>query len=255
MKKIDITQCWGKKENCTAICEFKETCRNKFNEQKENTHYQIQHISVPNLIYDPQDEERNEKDSPVNIYFSTEEEKEVDNTIDLPGISIPPSALPAVMTVLEKIADFYFHTPNVFEALMNAIFKGKSQSDLAKEKHVSRQCINKRLLQELTIAQKRNDIQERRDRELRTAQAEYRNKINSLAARDDFLKTLSCRDFHIYHCRFIKKHTAKHTATLCNCDIRTVFRVSQFIRRKLDISVTTPGRRKKRNAKKNTDND
>jgi hypothetical protein len=254
IQQSDITKCWGKKKDChNKSCQHRETCFNKLNESREDLHYQYQHISVPSLIYDPQDGEQS--DETTAAYFSAEEDLPTETPLELSGITLPPSSVPVVMSVLERVAEFYFHTPNVFEALMNSVFRGKSQSDLAKEKHVTRQCINKRLLQELTIAQKSNDIQERRDRALQETQEEYRKKLKSIEDRQEFLKKLSPRDLQIYHCRFTRNYTAKHTAILCKCDIRTVFRVSQFIRRKMQFSVMKSGRRKKKHEKNNTDND
>lgn len=73
----------------------------------------------------------------------------------------------------------------MLDALLNMVFKGKTQSELAREKHITRQCENKRLLRELGIAQKRNDIQERRDRELEEKKREISDRLAELRQRDE----------------------------------------------------------------------
>ena len=69
----------------------------------------------------------------------------------LKEISVPAESLPFIYKVLERIAKFYFTMPNVFQQLMNAIYHGKSQSYIAREKKISRQLANKRLMKEIGL--------------------------------------------------------------------------------------------------------
>ena len=131
--------------------------------------------------------------------------------------------------------------------LMQSIFKGKNQSDAAREKGITRQGLNKRLLYELGIAQKRNDIQERRDRELAAAKKEYADKMEDLRQKDEFFKTLSDRDWSIYRKVFVDGESYPNVAKALKCSERTVYSVASFLRSKVGKNcVISRGRKAKR---------
>lgn len=249
MSNESCIECYGKfpddprypKTICKkrSSCELGGPCLDCSREEKSNIHYNFQYESVGSVSFDPN---RSDSDDEQNVaakaYFEATDASSGSSDLNLLGIDIPDDSVDIVKTVIEKLSEFYFYSPAVFEALMNSIMLNKSQSDLAREKHISRQCENKRLLRELGIAQKRNDVQHRRDRELAEAKKSYENKLQELRHKDSFLRTLSNRDWLIYKLRFIDGCTVKSTARQANVTERTVYRVSAFLHSNLDNSVT-----------------
>ena len=187
------------------------------------------------MIYDPNDNGHDEDtQSAIEAYFSAEEKTEKSYSLELDGLSISEDALPVVMTVVEKIAGFYFDKPKTFDALMKMVFQNKSQSDIARDENVSRQCINKRMLKELGIAQKRNDIQQRRDRELAEKKQELDDQLEKLRQQDAILKTLSPRQWSVYVKVFVDGCSIGSAAKQLNLHKTQVARCVQFLRSKLN---------------------
>lgn len=235
----DKIRCFGKNVSCPqrSDCELGAPCLNRAREFLDDYHFGKQHICVSQVEYDPNRDDHDDADEIARAYFEAAAESSAPAPLELDGITIPPDALPVVMHVLEKIAEYYFHTPHVLDALFNTVFRGKSQSDIAREKHITRQCENKRLLRELGIAQKRNDIQARRDRELESRKREFDSRLAELRRRDEFLSSLTEREWRIYLHRFCERRSARSTAELTHCNIRTVFRVSHKLRSGLGENV------------------
>lgn len=250
----DKIVCYGKFNECDKCfhCELKSPCRNRTDEQKENLRYHFQHVSIPQIFFD--DNEDTALSQEVKEAVAECSEKEIETETDTPlvlkDIVISPEAKDVVLEVVRRLADFYFHTPHVFEAIMKNSFQGKSQSDIAREKFITRQCENKRLLKDLGIAQKRNDIQARRDRELAEAKAEYTQKCEDLRQKDEFLCTLSDRDWRIYKLHFIDGCSEISTANQVGCSRRTVSTVAQFLRSKLNENCTIVKRGRKKKCQK-----
>jgi hypothetical protein len=230
MEKENQYKCYGTL-NCSKRknCKLGECCLSRAKEEKEDISYSRKNVSVNEILYDP-NKSPQEFITENDFYF--DEEEEVKKVLELCDIDIPVEALPFCLALISKIQDFYFLTPQIFDALMNSIFKGKSQSDLAKERHISRQCVNKRLLKEINIMQKRNDVQERRDKELANAKKMYSDKVEELNNIEENLRSLSEKQLKIYICRIKNKMTASETAKKCNCSIRTVFRISDYLQKK-----------------------
>lgn len=240
MPNNDIEKCYGSL-NCAEreTCPWGEPCLSRAREPMEDRHFQIQHVSVPCVIYDPtKTDDDEETQSAVEAYFTAEEKSEAPEVIELDGLTVSGDAIPVVMQVLERLASFYFDTPKTFDALMKMIFKGKRQSDLARDEHVSRQCINKRLFKELGIAQKRNDVQERRDRELAKKTQELDDKLEELRIKDNFLKTLSAREWNVYVKVFVDGCSIGSTAKQLDLHKTQVARCVQFLRSNLNKMCT-----------------
>ena len=230
MEKENQYECYGTlKCSKRKDCELGECCLSRAKEEKEDISYSRKNVSVNEVLYD---QNKAPEEFITENNFEFDEEEEVKKVLELCDIDIPVEALPFCLAIISKIQDFYFLTPQIFDALMNSIFKGKSQSDLAKERHITRQCVNKRLLKEINIMQKRNDIQERRDKELSNAKKMYSDKIEELNTIENSLKSLSEKQLKIYICREKNKMTAIETAKKCNCSIRTVFRISDDLQKK-----------------------
>lgn len=248
----DKIDCYGKRIDCPrrADCELGSPCFNRARESADDLHYQYQHVSVPQMEYDPCEDREHETDQVAKAYYEAAVESDDPSPLELDGISIPPDVLPVVYKVLEKIAEYYIHTPHVFDALINTVMRGKTQSDIAREKHITRQCVNKRLLRELGIAQKRNDIQARRDRELHEKKREYDARLDDMRRRDEFLSSLSERDWRVYKLVFVDGVSYESAARTLECSKRTIIRVSLFLRSKLNGNVTVSIGRRPKNPKK-----
>lgn len=251
----DKVGCWGnfnKSQRC-AECELRQPCQSKTDEPKENLRYHFQHVSVPHVFFDGAEKEGlDEKIIEAALEYhnlSTEDNEPADLQLD--GLTIPEELIQIVYKVIDRLADFYFHTPHVFEAIMKRSMQGKSQSDIARENHITRQCVNKRLLRDLNIAQKRNDIQQRRDRELAEAKADYTRKTEELRQKDEFLQSLSERNWMIYKLHFIDGCSEESTAKQLGCCRRTVSSVAQFLRENLAGNCTNVKRGRKKNGKNN----
>lgn len=256
----DKVQCYGTYSNCAKCrkCELSSPCQNRTDEPKENMKYAFQHISVPQVYFEGGEHGETENEElveAVNAYYNSADEPQKEHHLVLDGIVIPENVKFIVFEIVGRLAEFYFHTPNVFEAIMKNAFEGKSQSDIAREKFITRQCENKRLLKDLGIAQKRNDIQERRDRELAEAKAEYTQKCEDLRQKDEFLCSLSERNWLIYKYHFIDGCSEESTANQVGCSRRTVSTVAQFLREKLDKNCTIIKRGRKKNGKNHKKND
>lgn len=230
MQKENQYSCYGTL-TCSKRkdCELGECCLDRAKEEKENISYSRKNVSVNEVLYD---QNKAPEEFVIENNFEFDEQHDTEKILELCDINIPPDALPFCLALISRIQDFYFITPQIFDTLMNSIFKGKSQSDLARERHITRQCVNKRLLKEINIMQKHNDIQERRDKELATAKKMYSDKIEELNTLEENLKSLPEKHLKIYMCRAREKMTAKQTAKKCKCSIRTVFRISEELQKK-----------------------
>ena len=251
----DKVECYGHYSSCAKCrkCELSSPCQNRTDEPKENLKYQFQHISVPQVFFEGGEHgeaENEELIEAANAYYNKESETTAPENLVLDGITIPENAKFLVFEVVARLAEFYFYTPSVFEAIMKNAFEGKSQSDLAREKFISRQCINKRLLRELGIAQKRNDRQERRDRELAEAKSNFERQTEELRQKDKFLCSLSERNWLIYKYHFIDGCSEESTANQVGCSRRTVSTVAQFLRENLDKNCTIIKRGRKKKCQK-----
>lgn len=257
----EIIECYGKYpvkdgiDRCArrAECPWGESCLSRSREGLDAMHYHIANVSVGFLHYDSgADDDGSERmyandteeieakaEQAIMNQHSCEENEEQDLHLD--GITIPGAKYGVCMRVIERIAQMYFSTPSSFDMLMKSVFKGKNQSDVAKEEGITRQGLNKRLLYELGIAQKRNDIQQRRDRELNQIKMEYSGKLEELRELDAFFRSLSERDWRIYRMVFLEKKSYSKAAREIGCSLKTVYRVSKVLRSKMDENVQIDG--------------
>ena len=262
-----MVQCYGKRpvkdgvDQCPrrAECPWGEMCLSRSREKLDADHYHIANVSVGFMLYDPNAED----DGTPRIYADETAEREAmaekevltragadaaddeeEKDVELEEITIPGAEYESVLAAIGRIADLYFSAPASFDMLMKSVFQGKNQADAAREKGITRQGLNKRLLYELGIAQKRNDIQERRDRELAAAKREYADKVEELRKKDEFFRTLSERDWKIYRMVFVDGVSYSAAANALNCSRKTVYRVSTFLRSKLLGNVHIPVGRK-----------
>lgn len=180
-------------------CELGAPCLSRSREPSDDEHYQNQNISVPHMIYDP-NEDGGEDDEISKTFYEYDGVRieQGAGDLELDGLVIPAAQRPLFCDIISKLAEFHRKSPKTLEFLFASTLKNQSQSSFAREKKVTRACVNKWLLTELKIAQKRNDAQERRDREL--AQAKKRLKLaeEQAASRAEAFTRMSGAEFAVY---------------------------------------------------------
>ena len=243
----DIIDCYGKhridctgKDRCPRRkdCEWGSACLSAANEQADNIHYQRANISLSNMIFDEDFLQRQgcslERSEQVEqITASAMEPEEQPENVLLGDRDFSREEYEAVCSALEEVSKLYFDTPTAFDCLMRKLYKGQKQSDVARERGVKRQAVNKRLLHELGIAQKRSGFQEQRERELENAKKEYQKTTEELRLKDKFLASLNERDWMIYKKAFVDGESRNVIAAELKIGTATVSRVIQFLRSKL----------------------
>lgn len=240
----EMQKCYGKcrienrKDQCLRRkeCPWGEACLSLANEEAESIHYHRANISVGFMLFDP-----NNTDG--NTYAGDEDESEEKiaekavYSLAVDGLDneyLNEETYSKICKVLAQIADIYFKQPTVFDLLMKKIYKGYNQSDLARERGITRAGINKRLMYELGVGQKRNNIKVREEKELEEAKKQYAKKNEELREREKFLASLSYRDWHIYKLAFIDGCSLNSVAIQLNIGTSTVDRVVRFLRLNLN---------------------
>lgn len=267
VRESEILSCYGKRrienrvDQCPrrTECPWGDACLSLSNEHMAAKHYHIANVSVGFMHYDPNrgnldgsaprsDAEQREALAEKELMNTTAAQSDGEpEDVTLETVTIPGERYEIVCSALERIADLYFNTPVSFETLMKSIFQKKNQSDVSRERGVTRQGLNKRLLYELGIAQKRNDIQQRRDRELAEAKQEYSEKLTALRERDAFFKTLTPRQWAVYVKVFDDGCSIGSAAAQLKLHKTQVARCVRFLRSKLNKTCTNQCRSKQKN--------
>lgn len=256
----EITACYGKHridqkkgDSCKRRknCPWGEMCLSLANESAADYHYHKANISIGNMLFDPEEIGNDSEFSEVLKEVSataTDTTGSGEEALHLEGVTISGEAYSEVRIILEEIARMYFELPSVFDCTMRKIYKNQNQSDVAKEKHITRAGLNKRLLQELGIAQKRNSIQEQRDREL--AQAKQRLELAELKAKSriDSIKSMTEAEFAVYKiCAEDGCLSATSVAEQTGYSRQTIYSALHNLRSKYGICLTlSPYQRKKK---------
>lgn len=253
-KHDDKTLCYGKFPDnpkkpdsvcpCRAECELGAACLNRSRESAQDIHYQCQHVSVPHMIYDPNEQQEGEADSVAQAYFEHESESETfpaegSGDLNLDGLVIPADQRPLFCDIVRKLAEFHKYTPKALDMLFAATLENKSQSAYARDRHITRAAVNKWLLSELKIAQKRNDIQARRDRELKQAVTRMKLAEEKANSRIKAVQKMTDTEFAVYktctenHCRSVTA-IARRTGF----SRKTIYKATHNLSSKYGIEVT-----------------
>ena len=255
----EMQKCYGKlriehrKDQCSRRkdCPWGDACLSLVNEEAENIHYHKANISVGFMLFDPND---NADDNSLAEYKEETEESTAEKAVyslilgDSDNEYIDADTYKKICKVVAQIAEIYFSKPTAFDLLMKKIYKGYNQSDLARERGITRAGVNKRLMLELGIGQKRNSLKVREERELEEAKKQYIQKNQELREREKFLATLSERDWNIYKLAFIDGCSLNSVAIQLNIGTSTVDRVVRFLRSKLNENGAIKRGRRPKNA-------
>ena len=225
-----------------ADCPIGRECLSLAREEMEARHYHLENISVPHLVFDPVEEESSSVDAATKTFYSAiDESSEPEPDLCLKEISVPAESLPFIYKVLERIAKFYFTMPNVFQQLMNAIYHGKSQSDIAREKKISRQLANKRLMKEIGMLQKKREDKKRHEKELAETTEKFEKEIEELRAQNDFMKSLSDPEIRVYKLIWVDKLSIRKAASVLGMSRMMVYRLGQRLASKTNDYGTLSG--------------
>lgn len=225
-----------------ADCPIGRECLSLAREEMEARHYHLENISVPHLVFDPVEEESSAADAATKAFYSAiDESSEPEPDLCLREISVPAESLPFIYKILERIAKFYFIMPNVFQQLMNAIYHGKSQSDIAREKKISRQLANKRLMKEIGLLQKKREDKKQHEKELAEIRERLEAKIEELREQNDFMKSLSDPEIRVYKLLWVDKLSIRKAAGVCGLTVWKVWETKQRLASKMTENQTPFG--------------
>lgn len=257
----EMIRCYGKKrikggkDQCErrarGECPWGKFCLSHASEEAENVHYHKANVSVGNILADFNDTDNKDCEGITTVFeqpqyedglFASDggrDDEEEINYLELGnGIRIDDSARPTVDAVIGRIAELYFNAPATFDCLMKKIFQQKNQSDVARQKNVSRQSVNKRLLYELGIAQKRSNMQARRDKELAEAkakladiEAEHKRQIRSM-------RKMTKKEYAVYKvCAIDGCLCVSSVAKQTGCSRYGVYQIVRRLERKYGITI------------------
>lgn len=185
----DFSVCYGNQcEKCIDKCQFYEFGMQVIKEKKE-------------------DEERK---------FSISYNENIDSSQRI-NIKINKNNKEA-LEIIHKIALLYIDYPDVFDTLIKKIYLGKNQSDISREKGITRQAVSKKLKEAV----------------IRMIEKELGMKT-SVAKREKLLG-LTGKEFEVYKKLFVDGCTERSTAIQLGIPKSTIHRMGQNLRRKLSRS-------------------
>lgn len=208
-------KCYGTLRVCPRahLCNLADACSSRANEEASDIHYQMTHISVPFMSFDSGEADgtsngrrRHGKTSPDLSAEESDAEREAEMveddsgdanakengaTVDIGGVTIAESSLEDVRKVTDAICSLAITSPASFNCLVRKIYTGAKQIDIARQDGKSRQAVNKKLLAELGISQKRNARREELDAAMAAAEIRREDAEEALARRDDAFASLT----------------------------------------------------------------
>lgn len=238
-----------------SLCNLAEACSSRANEEASSIHYHHQNISVPFMSFNSAESEgrsnrrrtlsadRQEEDAErdaMEVEDDTDAEA-ADGTLDIAGVRISASSYNDVRKVTDAMCALATHSPTAFFCLVRKIYDGASQSDVARQDGVSRQAVNKRLLAELGIAQKRATRNARRETELVDAVERMEEAEDRLKRRDDEFASLSVCEFLAFKMLTSGKMKEADVAGVLGVSERTVFGMRQRLLSRHGISTGRKG--------------
>ena len=256
----EMVKCYGtkriicKKDQCErrakGECPWGEFCASRANEASEDIHYGMSNVSVGLMLADFNNLDKQEDKSIYSVFEqagdvqsefdfdANDENNKEPEFMDIDNIRIPEENRKLVTDIIERISGMYFDNPLAFECLMRKIFKEQNKSSVARIKGVSRQSINKRLLQELGIAQKRNDMRARRDEELQKRLNELNIIEDKRLAQIENMKSMTPLEIKIYKiCAVDGCLCVSGVARQAKCSRSAVYKIIGQLKRKYGIVI------------------
>lgn len=185
-KEKNFSECYGNQcEKCSEKCQFYEFGMQVIKEKKE-------------------DEERK---------FSISYNENIDSSqrINIKTNKNNKEAL----EIINKIAFLYLDYPDVFDTLIKKIYLGKNQSEISREKGITRQAVSKKL-KESVIKMIENEL-----------------GMKTPVAKREKLLGLTGKEFEVYKKIFVDGCTERSAAIQLGIPKSTIHRMGQNLRRKL----------------------
>ena len=185
-KEKNFYECYGNQcEKCNDKCQFYEFGMQVIKEKKE-------------------DEERK---------FSISYNENIDSSQRI-NIKINKNNKEA-LEIINKIAFLYLDYPDVFDTLIKKIYLGKNQSEISREKGITRQAVSKKLKQSVI------------------KMIEKELGMKAPVVKLEKLLGLTGKEFEVYKKLFIDGCTERSTAIQLGIPKSTVHDIGQNLRRKL----------------------
>ena len=185
-KEKNFSVCYGNQcEKCSDKCQFYEFGMQVIKEKKE-------------------DEERK---------FSISYNENIDSSQRI-NIKINKNNKEA-LEIINKIALLYIDYPDVFDTLIKKIYLGKNQSEISKEKGITRQAVSKKLKQSVI------------------KMIEKELGMKATVVKREKLIGLTGKEFEVYKKLFIDGCTVRSAAIQLGLPKSTVHDIGQVLRRKL----------------------
>lgn len=205
-----LVNCFGTVEKCPINCKHKKECISKAREAKEEKQRKF-HVPYSDEITKSM-EGAESNDFFSEIMFDEQHDGEQSHNEIYGNTCIPGESKQYIRDFLERLIDIYRYKPKTFHMLMDSVAKNMNQFDVAKERGISRQSVNKALLKEIGIG--RGNIQE------------Y------------YLTALNGREYTAYLLCNIRKKSLRNAAREMKCSHMTVKRMLQIANSKLGKNVT-----------------
>lgn len=148
-------KCYGKKKNCKLSCAFKPACQNLAKEEENNIRYSyFQTIPFNPAIEVQQSESDGEADRRLEETLNIIDEIDIDERDRVAirkaicGIIDRKDDKESIQEFCRRFGRLWQEQPLNFNFLMESIFNGLNQTELARKYGVSRQYISKKLMDE-----------------------------------------------------------------------------------------------------------
>ena len=185
-KEKNFSVCYGNQcEKCSDKCQFYEFGMQVIKEKKEDEERKF------SISYN----ENIDSSQPINIKINKNNKE--------------------ALEIINKIALLYIDYPDVFDTLIKKIYLGKNQSEISKEKGITRQAVSKKLKQSVI------------------KMIEKELGMKAPVVKREKLLGLTGREFEVYKKIFVDGCTERSAAMQLGIPKSTVHRMGQNLMRKL----------------------
>ena len=185
-KEKNFSVCYGNQcEKCSDKCQFYEFGMQVIKEKKEDEERKF------SISYN----ENIDSSQPINIKINKNNKE--------------------ALEIINKIALLYIDYPDVFDTLIKKIYLGKNQSEISKEKGITRQAVSKKLKQSVI------------------KMIEKELGMKATVVKLEKLLGLTGKEFEVYKKIFIDGCTVRSAAIQLGLPKSTVHDIGQVLRRKL----------------------
>lgn len=149
-QKVLKLQRGGYQTSCHKSCPLFEACISKSREDTEDREYEAIQIPYSSLVMTKKEKENLDESMFFEKLFHETETTGGADSFDylLKHLNVEVELRPFAISFIERFANFYHDCPEICNAIMCRIFNGQNQSDIAKQRGMTRQAINYRIMKE-----------------------------------------------------------------------------------------------------------